>query len=132
MPRLRLLKKYPFDEVIDKKITHNGRQINVFQNETSLLQNLDLSSTDSTLRDCVERAFAPQSVDYLSSEETKTDNIFECLNPITSRFATDRCLRQQILDALSDELNNRLKSEEETKKKEELKKKYDDFIAQLG
>ena len=132
MPRLRLLRKYPFAEVVDSSRTHRGRVVAVYKNETSILQSLDLSSSDDTIRRCVEQAFSPQSVSYLSPEEIKTDNVFDCLNPLTSRYASDRCLRQQILDALSDEMKKRDQDAKDEQEKKELKAKYDEFIKSLS
>lgn len=132
MSRFRLLRKYPFADVVDSTITHRGKTINALKNETSMLQNLDLSSTDDTIRRCVEKAFLPQSVQYLSSDEIKTDNIFDCLNPITSRYAYDRCLRQQIFDALSDEMKQREQAAKNEQEKKDLKAKYDEFIKSLS
>lgn len=132
MSRLRLLRKYPFADVVDATVTHRGKTLNVYKNETSMLQNLDLSSTDDTIRRCVEKAFTPQSVQYLDNDEVKTDNIFDCLNPLTSRYAYDRCLRQQIFDALSDELKKREQVAKDEQEKKELKAKYDEFIKSLS
>lgn len=132
MPKLRLLRKYPFSDVVDCSRTHRGRNVDVYKNETSMLQSLDLSSTDDTLRRCVEKAFAPQNVSYLSGEEIQNDNVFDCLNPLTSRYATDRCLRQQIFDAVSDELKKREQDAKDEKEKKELKAKYDEFIKSLS
>lgn len=132
MPKLRLLRKYPFADVVDSTRTHRGRIVSVYKNETSMLQSLDLQSTDDTIRRCVEKAFAPQSVSYLSGEEIKTDNVFECLNPLTSRYATDRCLRQQIFDALSDEMKKREQDAKDEQEKKELKAKYDEFVKSLS
>lgn len=132
MPKLRLLHKYPFSEVVDTTVIHRGKNVNVLKNETSMLQSLDLSSTDETIRRCVEKAFCPQRVEYLGSDEINTDNVFECLNPLTSRYASDRCLRQQILDALSDEMKKREQAAKDEQEKKELKAKYDQFIKSLS
>lgn len=132
MSKLRLLRKYPFSDVVDTTVTHRGKIVNVLKNETSMLQSLDLSSTDDTIRRCVEKAFSPQRVEYLGSDEIKTDNIFECLNPLTSRYASDRCLRQQILDALSDEMKKREQAAKDEQEKKDLKAKYDEFIKSLS
>lgn len=132
MSNLRLLHKYPFEEIIDDRETHRGRTVIRYRNETSLLQTLDLENTDDTIRRSVEKLFAPETVSYLSADEANTDNVFECLNPLTSRYASDRCLRQQIFDELSSQLSRKLEAEKDQKEKKDLKEKYDLFIQSLS
>lgn len=132
MPRLRLLKKYPFEEITDSIVIHRGRECMEYNNETSLMQNLDLSSVDDTMKRVIQDAFKPSTVDYLSNDEVANDNVFETLNPITSRFATDRCLRNELINQLSDVLKRKQKEESDEKAKKELKEKYDKFIQSLG
>ena len=84
------------------------------------------------MRSFIEENFAPSQISSLSAEELKTDNVFELLSPLSSRFCTDRAMRLQFANELKSYLSEREESLKRDKENKDLKAKYDEFIKSLS
>lgn len=123
---------YPFEDVIDDKRTVGGVEMNVIHSEQSLIFNLDVDSVDSTIQQYISDNLSPAAFDGLTDEQLGTDNVFDLISPLSSRFCTDRAMRQQFANELQNYLDKKSKEFEDKKSKDELKAKYDKFIQSLG
>lgn len=129
---LRPLTNYPFSSVLDDKVNVHGSEHIVVHQEQSLIFNLDVEHVDSSIRSFIEENFAPSQVSSLSEEELKTDNVFELLSPLSSRFCTDRAMRLQFANELQSYLSEREETLKRDKENKDLKAKYDEFIKSLS
>lgn len=129
---LRNVLKYPFSEIIDETFTMHGSEHQVIRQEQSLVFNLDVDHVDTTVQEFIQKNFSPEKVDYLSDDEMKSDNVFELISPLGSRFVTDRAMRANLAKEMERYVEERKGEIESKKNAVELKEKYDKFIASLG
>lgn len=129
---LRPIIKYPFSTVIDETNRVHGVAHKVIHSEQSLIYNLDIDHTDLSIRNYIEKNFAPQQIDGLDANQLKGDNVFDLISPLSSRFVTDRAMRLQFANEMQKYLDEKKKSFDEDKKSKELKEKYDKFIESLS
>lgn len=129
---LRPIITYPFENVIDDKRSVSGVEMNVIHSEQSLVFNLDVDKVDSTIQQYISDNLSPATFDGLSDEQLNTENVFDLISPLSSRFCTDRAMRHQFADELRKYLDKKTQELEDKKSKDELKAKYDKFIASLG
>lgn len=129
---LRPIITYPFEDVIDDKRTVSGVEMNVIHSEQSLIFNLDVDRVDSTIQQYIADNLSPATFDGLSDEQLSTENVFDLISPLSSRFCTDRAMRHQFANELQHYLDKKTQELEDKKSKDELKAKYDKFIESLG
>lgn len=129
---LRKCSKYPLSSIIDGVISVDGRSVSVIHTDTSLAFRLDVDTRDYQIQRYLSDMLAPSNVEYLDTKTLSKDNVFDMLNPLTSRFVTDSSMRNNLLSALITEANKRKLELAENAKRDELKKKYDEFIAKLS
>lgn len=129
---LRKCCKYPLAAIIDGEISVDGRSVSVIHTDTSLAFRLDIDTRDYQISRYISDMLSPSNVEYLDTETLSKDNVFDMLNPLTSRFVTDSSMRNNLLSALISEADKRKSELEETAKRDELKKKYDEFISKLS
>lgn len=129
---LRKCCKYPLASIIDGVISVGGRSVNVIHTDTSLAFRLDVDTRDYQMQRYISDMLAPSNVEYLDTETLSKDNVFDMLNPLTSRFVTDSSMRNNLLSALIAEADKRKSELAENAKRDELKKKYDEFISKLS
>lgn len=129
---LRPVINYPFSSVLDDKVFIHGSEHIVVRQEQSLIFNLDVEHVDSSMRSFIEQNFAPSQVSALSDDDLKTDNVFELLSPLSSRFCTDRAMRLQFANELNSYLSQKEESLKRDKETKDLKAKYDAFIKSLS
>lgn len=129
---LRPIITYPFEDVIDDKRTVGGVEMNVIHSEQSLIFNLDVDRVDNTIQQYISDNLSPATFDGLSEEQLSTDNVFDLISPLSSRFCTDRAMRHQFANELRQYLDKKTEELEDKKSKDELKAKYDKFIESLG
>lgn len=129
---LRPVTKYPFSSVLDDKVLVHGSEHIQVKQEQSLIFNLDVEHVDTSLRSYIEENFAPAKVSALSEDDLKTDNVFELLSPLSSRFCTDRAMRLQFANELKSYLSEKEESLKRDKETKDLKAKYDEFIKSLS
>lgn len=129
---LRPVTKYPFSSVLDDKVNVHGSEHIQVKQEQSLIFNLDVEHVDTSMRSYIEQNFAPSQVSSLSDEDLKSDNVFELLSPLSSRFCTDRAMRLQFANELKSYLSEKEESLKRDKETKDLKAKYDEFIKSLS
>lgn len=129
---LRKCVKYPLENIIDSTIVVDGEDCKVIHTDTSLAFRLDVEEVDLQTRAFVREMLSPSKVQYLDTETLSKDNVFEMLNPLTSRFITDASMRNQVISTLIEESKKRSEELSAAKESAELKKKYDDFIKSLS
>lgn len=129
---LRKCCKYPLAAIIDGVISVDDNPVSVIHTDTSLAFRLDVDTRDYQIQRYISDMLAPSSVEYLDTNTLSKENVFDMLNPLTSRFVTDSSMRNNLLSALIAEANKRKSELAENAKRDELKKKYDEFISKLS
>lgn len=129
---LRKCCKYPLAAIIDGVISVDGCSVSVIHTDTSLAFRLDVDTRDYQISRYISDMLAPSNVEYLDTTTLSKDNVFDMLNPLTSRFVTDSSMRNNLLSALIAEADKRKSELAENAKRDELKKKYDEFISKLS
>ena len=129
---LRKCSKFPLAAIIDGVISVDGRSVSVIHTDTSLAFRLDVDTRDYQMQRYISDMLAPSNVEYLDTKTLSKDNVFDMLNPLTSRFVTGSSMRNNLLSALIAEADKRKSELAENAKRDELKKKYDEFISKLS
>lgn len=129
---LRKCCKYPLASIIDGVISVDDHPVSVIHTDTSLAFRLDVDTRDYQISRYISDMLAPSNVEYLDTTTLSKDNVFDMLNPLTSRFVTDSSMRNNLLSALIAEADKRKSELAENAKRAELKKKYDEFISKLS
>lgn len=124
--------RYPFSSVLDNCVSVHGSEHIQIKQEQSLIFNLDVDHVDNSIRSYIEQNFSPSEVSSLSDADLKTDNVFDLLSPLSSRFCTDRAMRLQFANQLQQYLDEKSESLKKDKESQELKAKYDEFIKTLS
>lgn len=124
--------RYPFSSVLDNSVSVHGSEHIQIKQEQSLIFNLDVDHVDTSIRSFIEQNFSPSEVSSLSDSELKSDDVFELLSPLSSRFCTDRAMRLQFANQLQQYLDEKSESLKKDKESQELKAKYDEFIKTLS
>lgn len=129
---LRKVDVYPLSSVIDDRIMMNGAEQIVIHTEQSLVFNLDVHRSDTSIQEYIQKNLSPSQIDTIPEEQLKGDNVFDLVNPLSSRFITDRAMRANLAKEMQAYLEERKSEIEDQKNKEEIKTKYDNFIKSLG
>lgn len=124
--------RYPFSSVLDNTVSVHGSEHIQIKQEQSLIFNLDVEHVDNSIRSFIEENFSPSEVSSLSDDDLKTDDVFDLLSPLSSRFCTDRAMRLQFANQLQQYLDEKSESLKKDKESQELKAKYDEFIKTLS
>jgi hypothetical protein len=129
---LRPLLRYPFSSVLDNVVSVHGSEHIQIKQEQSLIFNLDVDHVDTSIRSYIEQNFSPSQMSSLSDSELKSEDVFELLSPLSSRFCTDRAMRLQFAEQLQQYLDQKSETLKKDKETQELKAKYDEFIKTLS
>ena len=129
---LRPLLRYPFSSVLDNRVSVHGSEHIQIKQEQSLIFNLDVDHVDTSIRSFIEQNFSPSQVSSLSDSDLKSDDVFELLSPLSSRFCTDRAMRLQFANQLQQYLDEKAETLKKDKETQDLKAKYDEFIKTLS
>lgn len=129
---LRKCCKYPLASIIDGVISVDGHPAIVIHTDTSLAFRLDVDCRDYQIQRYISDMLAPSNVQYLDTKTLSKDNVFDMLNPLTSRFVTDSSMRNNLISSLIAQAEKRKTELAENAKRDELKKKYDEFISKLS
>lgn len=132
MEHLRVVKQYPLDLFCEEKVTFQDVTASRIHTDTSLAFRLDVGEIDQAAANYLNNMLAPSSFEGLSSDQLKSENVFDLLDPLTSRFCTDNCMRNEWIQQAIHIAEENKKALQDRKDKEELKKKYDDFIKSLS
>lgn len=124
--------RYPFSSVLDNCVSVHGSEHIQVKQEQSLIFNLDVNHFDTSIRSFIEQNFSPSEVSSLSDADLKTDDVFDLLSPLSSRFCTDRAMRLQFANQLQQYLDEKSESLKKVQESKELKAKYDEFIKSLS